>query len=295
MSKRIKAFLFHVRPITGPASAVRDAIRTYMQTGGDFEFTHSGHDYIAKSLGWDERKGILTGSVLRLRSRDLPEAVEGTETGPIPLEAGQSLGEPMCFAFWPDPGSALVHYNHRGPRHSVLHAVISRMGFETPIGIDPVLRSDMLAKLNSTEFVRGLEFTLSDAAGIAALRDAGGSVQRSFATMRELGGVTVGVQVTMGHTKGQGLAPAAVKGIARKLLRVATETPDGESPVKKIKVTGSDGDDSPLETLDLLRAREPIFLSVDEQGKHLNRIDCQQKLARELDSRKNDLRQQHGG
>lgn len=294
MAREIKAHLFWVNPVNEPASGVKDIITEYLRNPGAFEFDHGGHNYLAEEMTWNVQRQILTGTIYRIRNSGLPVAVQGTHTKDLPLAANESLGEPMCFAFWPDPGGALIHYSHTGPRHSVIPAMLSKMGYPNAIQVEPVIRKDMLEQLQSKTYFAGLEFALSDPHGIAELREVGGSVGHAVRMMHDIGGVNVRVEITMGHTKGDGLAIGATQQLARALTRLATDAVDEHSPVRTVKVRGSDGEDAPLEELDLLRAREPIILTVDEHGRHLDRTDCQRKLSGALNERKDRFTEQAG-
>lgn len=290
MAREIKSYLFAVTPINQPVSGVETAVVEFMKTAAPFEFSHAAQNYLAEHLAWNANRKILTGTVYRLRSRGLPVAVRGTQTHALPLATDEHLGEPMCFAFWPDPGGALVHYSHNGPRHSVLSALLSRMDYPHPIQIEPVIKSDMLAELDQKTYFAGVEFALTDPAHAAELRNFGGPVGDAVEIQNALGGVNIRVEITMGHTKGTGLRREALKGLAKKLARLANNAVDGESPVRAVKVRGSAGEDAPLEELDLLRAREPVTLNVDEQGRHLDCSDCQRKLSTALHERKAKFR-----
>ncbi|MBL0871636.1 MAG: hypothetical protein IBJ18_13780 [Phycisphaerales bacterium] len=294
MAREIKAFMFWVTPVDHPASGARDAVVEYMKKPAAFEFSHGGHNYLAEELTWNSQRSILTGTVYRIRTSALPVAVNGTKTHALPLGKDEALGEPMCFAYWPDPGAAVVHYAHNGPRHSVMPALLSKMGYPNAIAVEPVIREDMLQQLQSKQYVQAVEFALSDPDGMQELRDMGGSVGHAIKMLKDLGGVNVRVEVTMGHTKGEGLVVNTAKTIARTLAKIGTTTADDHSPVRTVKVKASDGDDAPLEELDLLRAREPIFLTIDEQGRHLDRTDCQKKLSGALNERKDVFRRQAG-
>lgn len=294
MAREIKAFMFWVTPVDHPASGVRDAVVEYMRKPAAFEFSHAGHNYLAEELTWSSQRSILTGTVYRIRSSGLPVAVKGTKTHALPLGKDEGLGEPMCFAYWPDPGAAVIHYAHNGPRHSVMPALLSKIGYPNAIAVEPVIREDMLQQLQSKQYIQAVEFALSDPEGIQELRDMGGSVGHTLKMLSDLGGVNVRVEVTMGHSKGEGLAVNAVKTIGRVLHRIGTTAPDDHSPVRTIKVKASDGEDAPLQELDLLRAREPISLMIDEQGRHLDSTDCQKKLSGALNERKDVFRRQAG-
>lgn len=294
MSREIKAHLFWTTPVTHPASGVKDSITEFMRNAQPLEFDHQGHKYLAQEFSWNTQRQILTGTIYRIRSSGLPIAVQGTRTRDLPININESLGEPMCFAFWPEPGGALVHYSHSGPRHSVLPALLSKIGYPNAIAVEPVIRKDMLAQLQSKTYFAGLEFALSDPSSVAELREMGGSVGHAVQMLHDIGGVNVRVEITLGHSTGDGLAAAATKTLARKLARLATTAVDEHSPVRTVKVRGSDGQDAPLEELDLLRAREPILLTIDEHGKHLDCTDCQRKLSGALNERKDRFTEQVG-
>jgi len=296
MARDIKAFQFWIAPSDQPTSTVLDLVTEYMHGGGKaFEFDHMSQNYLATELNWTKAKKMLTGTVYRLRGNSLPVAVRGITTHDLPLKEDEYLGEPMCFAFLPDVGGALIHYSHTGPRHAVMGALLSRMGYADAIRVEPLIRTDMLMQLNSKSYIKGLEFSLTDPRGVAELREMGGSIGGAIKVLDDVGGVNIHVQVTMGHTKGEGLVTSTVKKFARALQKLASSAPEGESPVRTIKVTGADDEDAPLSELDLLRAREPITLMVSEQGRHLDRIDCQRKLAGELFDRRDKFRRQAGG
>jgi hypothetical protein len=294
MARSIKAFMFWVTPTDQQASGAKDAVLEYMKTAKPLEFDHLGQNYLAKEMQWNAQRSILTGTVYRIRNSGLPVAVKGTTTHDLPLDDDEALGEPMCFAYWPDPGGAVIHYAHTGPRHSVMPALLSKMGYPHPITVEPVLREDMLQQLQSKRYFRAVEFALRDPEGIAELRDKGGSIGHAIKALKDLGGVNVRVEVTMGHTKGEGLVANTAKTLARELAKLGAEAPDGHSPVSTIKVWGSEDEEVGVVELDLLRAREPITLTIDEHGRHLDRTDCQRKLSGALNERKDKFRLQAG-
>lgn len=286
MAKDIKAHLFWVRPPQGSPTAVENAVLEFMKKPESVEFSHQGQDYMADSLTWLSGSRTLVGTIYRLRDKSLPVAVHGTKIKPLPLQPEDKLGEPMCFAFLPVPGAAIVHYSHTGPRHPALQALISRLGFADGVVIEPCIREDILDELEGKSFLTAVEFALEDPAGSAELRNAPGPVKDMIRLQRELGGVNVRIEVTMGHKRGDGLLKELTKGTGKWLRDLAFQDVAGDGPVKAVKITGKEDEDSPVRELDLLHAREVITLTVSEQGRHLDRTDCQRKLRLALDDRK---------
>lgn len=294
MSRDIKAHLFWITPVNESAASVKTEVESFAKDIKPLEFQHAGHDYLATDLMWNATKHVLTGTIFRIRASGLPSEIQGTEAKPLTIGPDTNLGEPMCFAFLPDPGGALIHYSHTGPRHSVMPALLSRMGYPHAMQVEPVIKSDMLQRLQSKKFFRGLEFALSDPKGMQELRAIGGSVGRALDMLDDTGGVNVRVEITMGHTKGEGLIANATKTIAKKLAKIGMQTADGSSPVRTVKVRGSDGQDAPVEELDLLNAREIVEMQVDEADRSIDREDCQKKLAKVLDEHKTTFSTQAG-
>jgi uncharacterized protein DUF6731 len=295
VARVVKAYQFWVTPSTSTGAQFRAAIASRGTSPSNFEFDYSGKSYLASGLNWNSQRGILTGTVYLRRSADLPSAIEGDRARPLPIATTTDLGEPMCFAYHPEASGAIVHYAHTGPRHSVLREVARHLGLDEAIGIEPVIRSDMLQQLDQKRVFKGIEFALSDPTGIAELRAAGGSVGRAISLLGDLGGVNVSVQITMGHTNGS-LSQTATKRLATKLATLGASVVDDDEPsgVRKIKVRGSDGVDAPVEELDLLNAREVIELEVEESHRSIDTTDACNKLRISLVSRLRNFRRQAG-
>lgn len=296
MPRKIKAFQFWMRPAEGPTDPVVGAISAIDATNRSFEFTQHGKSYLAYDLAWHTRNAVLTGTVYLLRHNDLPAAIRDGRAGPLPIPNETDLGEPMCFAFHPGVGAAVIQYAHTGPRHPVLVPIISRFLPNTPMLLEPVIRTDMLVRLRQKQFFRGIEFTLTDPKGIQELRTAGGSVGRAIDMLGDVGGVTIHVEISMGHTRGQGLIANATRGLAERLAHVATReiSPDEHGDIGTLKVRGSDGADTPVEELDLLRAREAIAFEADEADRSIDTAETCRKLSTELVARLDNLRTQMG-
>lgn len=295
MARPIKAFQFWVKPVNGTTAPVLQAVATINDGNRSFEFTQHAKQYLAQDLRWNDERSILTGTVYLVRSSNLPAAIRDGHAEPLPIGDETDLGEPMCFAFHPEVGAALIQYAHTGPRHSVLAAIIERLLPDLPIAIEPVLRRDMLELLRRKRFVSGLEFAFTDPRGVQELRTAGGSVSHALSMLDDLGGVNIKVEISMGHSRGEGMIVDATKALAERLAHLGTENVDGTAGVRTIKIRGSDGDEAPVEELDLLRAREQVTLEVNEANRSIDTTDARRKLSTALHERLDELRIQAGG
>lgn len=292
MSREIKAFQFWVHPINGPTAPVRDAVAAVGNGNRSFEFTLSSRTFLAQNLMWESRRGILTGTIYLVRSHDLPAAIFDGKAGPLPIDDQTDLGEPMCFAFHPELGVAMIHYAHTGPRHSALAGIVERLCPDLPILIEPVIRQDMLERLRETSYFRALEFALTDPKGVQELRAMGGSVGNAISMLDDTGGVSVRVEITMGHTSGRGLIADKIRDVARKLAMIGVKDVEGPGSVRSIKVRGAKGADAVVEELDLLKAREKILLEVAESSRSIDTTDACRKLTISLNDRLDSLRTQ---
>lgn len=294
MARTIKAFQFWVKPTEGATKPVRDALAAKGAKPAGFEFVQHAKHFLAQDLAWNNSKGILTGTVYLIRSSNLPAAIENGQAGPLPIKPNTDLGEPMCFAYHPEVGGAVVHYSHTGPRHSVLSEIARRLSLDQAFTVEPLIRTDMLQRLQEKKFFRGIEFALTDPKGIQDLRTAGGSVGDAIGMLDGLHGVSIRVEITMGHTQGEGLAANATKSLARKLAKIGTENVDEHGGVRTIKVRGSEGEDAPVEELDLLKAREEILLEVAESHRSIDTSDACRMLTASLSDRLKNFKAQAG-
>ncbi len=254
--------------------------------GGRLE---DGEDAVTAALREAEEEIGLHTSLPEIVG-ELPPLLTGTGFLITPVVA---LLRPP-FALQPDPGAALIHYSHTGARHSVLPAMLSKMGYAHAMQVEPVIKTDMLQKLQSKKFFKGLEFSLTDPKGVQEIRAMGGSVGRALGMLDDTGGVNIRVEITMGHTKGEGLVANATKALAKGLAKIGMDAGDDSSPVRAVKVRGSEGEDAPVEELDLLNAREVIEMQVDEADRSIDRSDCQKKLAKLLEDHKDTFKTQAG-
>lgn len=293
MTKSIKAYQFWVNPVEGSTKMVRDAVAAIDAGSDGFGISRLEKRYLAQHLKWDARRNLVTGTVYLIRSSNLPAAINEERAGPLPIDDKTDLGEPMCFAFHPEVGVALIHYNHVGPRHQVLATVIEHVLPDVPILVEPVLRRDMLETLDRKPFLRSIEFGLQDPNGIRELRAMGGSIAHAMSMLADLGGINIKVSITMGHSRGEGLR-AGARRLGEKLAKLGAIEVEGHARISAIKVGAAENEDAPIEHLDMLHAREEITFEVGEVGRTIDVAAACRYLADQLQERLGELRIQAG-
>jgi hypothetical protein len=242
-------------------------INTWIQNGAGnaLEVTAGHHQFRLTEYGWDTENSILTGTMWRVRERNLPSALrDGTSA-----EVDSPLAEPASFAYKPAQGKILLQYNHHGPRHSVLGSMFEQIGLTGPITLTPCITFDALQRMNDAALVRRIEYSLTHIEGVEPqLRNIPG-VNETIDAMRTHDGVNIHVQISLGHNRG-GLA-ADVKQMLTSLAGLTT----GVSTLKAgVKQTERDA----VEMLDLLGGRQLIYMSINERGRELDRGHLRSRL-----------------
>lgn len=280
-----KAHLFWVISNEVNVKQMRKLIADFCADPSDIEFSVGPNDFTASEMSWDPKQGAFTVSVFKVRASDLPAAIDEDEgVQSLDLEEDTNLGEPIVFAYYPDYEVAIVQYNHSGPQHPVVRAVLNAIGHEGPIHMSPVLRQDMVEQLETASIFRSLEFSLQSPKQQQELAAAGSSVKEALSMLENIGGVNVTVKVTMGHQKGTLLD--GVKNTAKKLSEI------GDSDLGTLKVNAASNENAPVEQLDLLKARIVREFEVKLTGREMDREDCGSKLRSLFASLKEDVQAQ---
>jgi hypothetical protein len=288
MPVKIKTHCFWLIPEQGTADDIARVLKQFASKGKPREFTAGFGTYLACEAEWHAKVGALTTTVFRLRSSALPSAVKESGVTPLPIDDDTNLGEPMCFAYFPEEGAAIVHYSHTGARHSVIPDLLSQLGFPHPVRIEPILRTDMLERLNSTGFVRSLVFSLHRPQANSELRAQGAPVAKAIDVLNEVEGVNIRVEVSVGHEH-RGLILDAVKGVARKLMKF------GDAEVTALQLNAAEKEDERCERLDLLGGRIEFELSIADKNRELDRADCHKKLLAGFKVVRGEIKKQQQG
>jgi hypothetical protein len=287
MANRPTASCFWTIPSDGTGTDLDAALQAFVKKKKTLRFDWGRHEYLIcePRLGKQDDHGIVAASVFKVRSSAWPSVVSDTGPEPLTLEDGKSLAEPMCFAWHAVDQVALVYTTKNGPSASVLAAFAQAIGFQHDLEIDAVIRTDIMERLDKTNFVRALTFGVTGVTGRPDLRRAGVPVELAFDLAGSLHGANVEVRVSIGKNE-PGLAVSVVKKVAKHLYDV------GDTAVTSLRLEGAEQLDQKCEKLDLLNARLVKELDVAEDARELNRRDCQQKLIQVLQEVRLDLQSQ---
>lgn len=272
-----KAYCFWVLPKEGNAEEVARLLRSYADHPRSIAIAQGANEFAVCEPRWRTAgdSKIFTATAFKLRSRAFPSVVGDAGPEPLVISPEKRLGEPMCFAYDPAEGVAVVLFAANGPRHTLIAPFLAELGFEHELQIEPILRADMMERLDRTRYATSIEFNLKDVRRDDELKKAGLPVERAIEMVDSVGGVDVHVHITMGREK-RSLAVDVVKGVAYFLQDL------GGSYVTRLQLKASESEDQRCETLDLLNARIEIEMDVSDAQRELDRDDCQRKLVRAM-------------
>ncbi len=266
-----RAHLFWTQPEGTPPQEMRDHLAAFCENPSILNFSIGLHDYEASEVSWNDKQGAFTCSVFRVRANNLPPTLSATEgIKSLEIQDDTNLGEPMVFAYYPDLEVSIVLYNHDGPRHSTIRSILNQVGHDGPVIMSPVLREDMMQRLDDAKIFRSIEHSLQSPTHRQELQAAGSSVGYALSMLGDVNGVNINVKITMGQERGS-LADT-VKSTAMKLAEY------DDTDLGTLKVKAASDEESTAETLDLLNARIVREFSVRANGREMDRTHCGSQL-----------------
>jgi len=284
-----KAHLFWVLPNEGTPEEMKTRVSNFCQNPVDLEFPIRENSFLAKEARWDARRGAFSMSVFKLRESNLPSKVgPDGEIASLDLDKDDDLGEPIVFCYYPDLEVCIVQHSQTGPRHPVVREVLRRVGRDVPVYMSPVLKQDMVERLNDARIFRAIEFSIKSPQELQDFRAAGKPVSRALQMLGDVDGNNVCVRISMGHEKGS--MSNAVKKVAQSLVDL------GDTDLGVLKVDASAGEGEPVEQLDMLNARMVREFEVKFNGREMDRDDCCRKLKNLFEGLRGEIvDQRHAG
>jgi hypothetical protein len=214
---------------------------------------------------WEDESGILTGTMWRVRERNLPSALRDGESEQV----DSPLQESASFAYQPGTAKALIQYNHHGPRHSVFRAMLEEIGVGQPVTLTPCLIQDALQRMNDASLVRRVEYSLGDIQGVEPqLREIPG-VGEAISAMHTLQGASIRVEISIGHNAG---------GLSDQAKKVVTDLAALARGVRTVKAGVKETEAESVQMLDVLGGREIIDMDINEAGRELDRVQLRSRL-----------------
>jgi hypothetical protein len=263
---RVRAGYFIVNAnITNDTCALRVATWVQNNVNTPLEVTVDHQTFRLTEYAWDAGEGMFTGTMWRVRERNLPSAVRegGNE------QVDSPLAESASFAYQPSQGKTLIQYNHHGPRHSVLRSMFEQMGIDEPVALSACLVQDAMQRMNNAALVRRIEYTLSGIEGVEPQLRAIPGVGETIDAMKNLDGASIRVEISLGRNPG-GLA-AQAKAVVSSLASLATG-------VRTVKAGIKETEQHAVEMLDLLGGRQIVDMNIDEVGREIDRAQLRGRL-----------------
>jgi hypothetical protein len=272
-----KAHCYKMWPEEGNSEQVLLVLKAAAKKRSPISFDHGKQKIIVCEQRIHSVKGqdVYTASAFRVREGAYPSIVEPSGVKPLELHDHEGLGEPMCFAYDPIDGNAVMLWSQNGPKPSSLHAFLEEIGFPHKMSIEPILRHDMKQRLERTRFVQSLHFKIKDAPNADYLRTAGAPVEMAIGLADSINGTDISVTVSIGRQR-EGLALGVVKKVAGYLCE------SGDTHLGQLVLNASQDDDVKCYPLDLLNARVEIMLDLTDEVREINRKDCQRQLVKIL-------------
>jgi hypothetical protein len=160
MLASVKAYCFRVEPDESSPREISDLLKNVSAIATPIHVSAGAGQYTVSETIWHEQERAFTASVFKLRKSSLPAAVRDDAVGSLPISPDTDLGEPMCFAYYPNDHAAIVQYSHHGPRHTVIAPFLSEIGLAHPVSVEPKLRDDMEERFHNTTFYRSVTSTV---------------------------------------------------------------------------------------------------------------------------------------
>jgi len=292
MAKNCKVHAYSIIPEGGCAEDIDGLLRAFANRKKLIRFKSNDGDY-AIDDAHNRRAGgkpAFTATIFKLRSTELPSVIDGDGVKRLPLAEDTHLGEPICFAYDPSRQVAVVQSSASGPRAQVISHFLDELRFPYHVEVEPLLRRDMIERLEKTSVFRSLEFKIRRPArqARAALGNAGLPIERALEAMEDVDAATIGMQLSIGNGKGELMADK-VKSYVKRLFMM------GSTDVTSLKVSGVEKEGSKAVILDMLGARVEYLVELKASGREWDRDHCQRQLAgflQEVDpeARENDDR-----
>jgi hypothetical protein len=274
MTRKCKAHLFSVIPRSGTAEELAGLLTKFALKTKQLRFKSNQVGYLVEDAHQrGPARRVFTATIFKLQSSEFPSVVEGDAVKPLGLEDHHALGEAMCFAYDPTRQSAMIQSVGHGPRYAILRTFLEEIGFANYVDIVPVMRKDMLDRLEKTKYIRSVGLKVARPFGDEkGMKSSGVPIESAIDAMVDLGAEQIEIEIGMGRGKGQ-LNGGKVVRFIKKLLNTHDEG------VKSLRLTGAEADGMSLQFLDLLGGRLETLVELKPVGREWDREHCQKQLA----------------
>ncbi|MCB9848234.1 MAG: hypothetical protein H6814_07440 [Phycisphaeraceae bacterium] len=282
MTINTRADFFWFMPNNGTRTTVTTQIDN-TQFDDHYDRTFGQYEYRLSNVNWNARLNRLSGVMYKKKYVNFPDELSDDHQEAVPVDPQSSLGDRVCFCYYPESGVAVVQFNQTGARHATLRAFMNDL-FGGPFNTEPILLEDVEDRLRDATLIREFTYTLNGADGLSRVTNADAGVGHALSIMEQAHGHSVKVSVTVGHQgKGASLDTRGVKRAIRKMF--------GNDVVSTLKVRGKHDPESDIDPIDLLNDQIRIGIEVEEdEGRGIDIEDCINKLHRQFHSRRAEFR-----
>lgn len=196
--------------------------------------------------------GYIYGTATRTELRDLPMLIRPTVPGVTPLdtviEDDQGLGRPTAFLIAQRAGKLLLifQYNHYGLRLGGFLDLIYRLSANRVLTALPIIQPDKFQEVMGWEVYRKFTAKVANPSSQEAYKTH--TVAATARAAAELEAQTVGLVLGMGRGKGS-LSLGSLRAAVKELLGLQ------KGELKSLIVTGAQGTDNRVESIDLISHR----------------------------------------
>ena len=212
---------------------------------------------------------LVLGEIVKARMTDLPDKVSRT-TG-VPADLGLAADEGI---------GRRAHFLYDGERHALLLQRDKEVRYPafresvcTPIhgdfSLSLIFKRDALDRLDRMRVVRKLSFKVARPQDATAFREIDASASHAIDILNEHGGHFIDINISVGRGRDSSLTRQSVLRVVRGLFGRRGEE------VRRVVVSGREGDHDATEIIDLFEDRLVYEANAGLRGRRLDREMCE--------------------
>jgi len=202
------------------------------------------------------------GDMVKIKMDNIPpKASLAGSVSSLDLGDEDGLGAEVAFVYFPPLKTLLIQRNRMSVSSKAFAEYFqARSDFNGPIFLEPVIKLDILVKLDRLDKVTKFQISVAGLSNPQLFRQQGHSLEQLIDLQEKFRSPFLHVSFSLGQGGKGSLRVPEVKSTVRRLMRIASN--EEENQVHKIEVNGS-RHDTGIEVLDLLNARLAIPKEVE--------------------------------
>ncbi len=245
--------------------------------GTYIEGSFDSHEFRMSKIKWIKSAGRLSGVMYKKRPTNLPDELDDEGERTVDIGEDASIGDPVCFCYYPRKNAAAIQFNSVGARHSTLRKFLNRnFGIQDIIHTSPMFSDEAIERLENINIIRSLDLTLRNPRQIENLSEElgegglGGDIDN---LLTNLGGVNISISISVGQDPKGSMDRGNVMGFIGSLLRK-------EEVCTKLQLKGRPGAGDEIEPLDLLNDTIKEYMEIPDMpsGRSIDTSRCLTKI-----------------